>query len=405
VRPTAESIARDISELTRTSRVVGEPGNASANEYFAARASGCGWRIERIGFPCTVWRRGAAQLTIGTEERELRVGSYSLPFSGTGRLLAVSSVEELERLDDPGAILLLHGAIVAEQLTPKNYPFYAWDSHARILSAIEAAKPSAIIAATGRDKAMVGQLYPFSLIEDADVDVPSAYLTDVEGESLLPHTGEIVKLVIDSGRVHARAEQLIARRDGAAPPELVITAHIDSYRDTPGALDNASGVAVLLALADLLAEESVAIHVELVPINGEDHYSAGGEVAYLEWRGDSLGSVRLAINVDAAGLAGHHSELSLYGCSDDTAAILRAARVGRPGIVDGEQWPQSDHMVFAMRGIPAAALTCEDAARLARTVAHTERDTPDVVDPAALLEIAEYLADVVTRLAGTGLRT
>ena len=50
---------------------------------------------------------------------------------------------------------------------------------------------------------------------------------------------------------------------------------------TPGALDNASGTTVLLLLAELLADYRGSLGVDIVAINGEDYYSAPGEIVYL----------------------------------------------------------------------------------------------------------------------------
>jgi aminopeptidase YwaD len=41
--------------------------------------------------------------------------------------------------------------------------------------------------------------------------------------------------------------------------------------------------------------------VELVAFNGEDHWAAPGEVAWLKHRGGRLGDVRLAVNIDGIG--------------------------------------------------------------------------------------------------------
>ena len=61
-------------------------------------------------------------------------------------------------------------------------------------------------------------------------------------------------------------------------------------------------------------------------------------------------------------------------------------------MVEGGAWPQSDHMIFVMRGIPAIALTTADAAGPRHEIAHTEADVPAEVDP-----------DVVVATAGTSL--
>ena len=60
-----------------------------------------------------------------------------------------------------GAILLLHGELCREQLTPRGYPFYEMPGHVRILEALDAARPAAIVAATGRNPDLVGGPIPF----------------------------------------------------------------------------------------------------------------------------------------------------------------------------------------------------------------------------------------------------
>ena len=63
---------------------------------------------------------------------------------------------------------------------------------------------------------------------------------------------------------HATHRNVIARFGPGAGPLLVIGAHYDSYGATPGADDNASGVAGLLELARLLGREPPPRPVELV---------------------------------------------------------------------------------------------------------------------------------------------
>jgi aminopeptidase YwaD len=62
---------------------------------------------------------------------------------------------------------------------------------------------------------------------------------------------------------------------------MVVLAHIDAKAGSPGALDNAAGVVVLLLLAELLAGDTLPSSIELVAINGEDYYSNPGEQLFL----------------------------------------------------------------------------------------------------------------------------
>jgi len=49
------------------------------------------------------------------------------------------------------------------------------------------------------------------------------------------------------------------------------------------------------------------------------------------------------------------------------------------------------------QGIPALAFTAELMPELMRTVTHTRRDTPELVDPARLVELARALEALIRR--------
>lgn len=397
--PLAEQIAQFVDELCLPyeDRHVGGEGNRAATALFGRVAEEAGLEVTRLPLECIDWVHADAWLAAPDGMFGLEVGPYSPPTEVSGKLVAASTVEELERLDARGAVLLLHGEIASQQLLPKHYPFFQLEEHERIVSAVERAKPAVVVAATGRGSDFAGGKYPFPLFEDGDFEIPSAYMTDVAGETLLAQAGAEVSIVIGSQRTASTAEQLVAAVGPAASPRVVVSAHIDSRPDSPGAIDNASGVAVLMALAPLLAENPPrGLRVELVPLNGEDHYAAPGQLAYLERVG--LDGVVLDVNVDGAGWTGHSTEISFYGCEPQARASALESAGRFDGIAEGEPWPMGDHMVFAMRDVPAIALTSGDVMLLSRTVAHTSLDVPELVDANALASIVRFIEALVRTL-------
>ena len=70
----------------------------------------------------------------------------------------------------------------------------------------------------------------------------------------------------------ASYDNIVAIKEGEDPsaPRVLIGAHYDSVRGTPGADDNASGVAALLEAARLLAPESSTATIEFVAFNLEE---------------------------------------------------------------------------------------------------------------------------------------
>ncbi len=377
-------------------RHVGGPGNHAANDLFAEELAASGFAVERIGFEAAEWVPGEAWLDLSVRREPLHTGPFSSAFNACAPLVCISTVAELEALDSPGAILLLHGEIAAEQLTPRRYPFYNTDAHKRILGALDRAWPAAVIAATDRTP-MAAALCPFPLFEDGDLGHPSAYLHAADGKRLLAHAGEFVRLHIDSLARTVPAEQLVACKRGAASGgrRVVVSAHIDSRYGTPGALDNAAGVCVLLALADLLGGMTPGIDVELVPFNGEDDFAAPGEMAYLGRADAALDDIALVINIDAVGRRGDETSVSFYGCPDEIREAALSAAAALPRIAEGPEWPMSDHMIFAMRGIPAIAITSTGLTDIAATVAHTTADVPALVDPALIDDAARFIAALI----------
>jgi aminopeptidase YwaD len=172
---------------------------------------------------------------------------------------------------------------------------------------------------------------------------------------------------------------------------VVVSAHLDAKQDTPGALDNAAGVVVLLLLGELLQEYDGNMGIELVPFNGEDHYSAAGEIAYLQANQGRLGQIALNINIDAAGFHEERDVYSLYECPPELSGTIDAVLKDQQGLSRGDPWHQGDHMVFAQQGVPAVAITSRGFMQIERLYAHTAQDHPDLVEPGKLVNLAQSL--------------
>ena len=379
-------------------RRVGSRGNRAATDFFAQVVASFGFETECPEFECIDWTQDGALLTIEGEPFEVLVSPYSLGGQARAPLVVVSTMEELEAVETSKKILLMRGDLAREQLMPKNFPFYNPDRHQRIIHLLEKKKPRAIVAATSRNPELAGGVYPFPLIEDGDFDIPSVYMTEEEGHRLAKHEGREVSLVIKAERLPAQGNNVIARKGSASGPRVVLCAHIDSKEDTPGAVDNASGVVVLLLLAELLVDYSGDLGVEIVAFNGEDYYSAPGQVLYLRDNADRLSEVVLAINIDVAGYHEGNTAYSLYDCPEEIAASIRKVFSAVEDSVEGERWYQSDHSIFIQNGVPALAMTSDRFMELSTCVTHTPQDSPEIVDCTRLAKMALALRDLVLDL-------
>lgn len=153
------------------------------------------------------------------------------------------------------------------------------------------------------------------------------------------------------------SDNVVARLTGVnyAAGYLLVGAHYDTVAGSPGANDNASGVAVMLSVADALSAATVPVEFvafaaeERQPPTGRD---LNGSRAYAE-RSD-LKLVKAMVSVDMVG----NGPSLVVGRLRGTPAGLqmelgaRAADLAVP--VEFTDQYFSDHVPFAREGIPAA---------------------------------------------------
>jgi aminopeptidase YwaD len=380
-----------------SSRRVGSRGNQAATRFFADVVSSFGFQVECPEFRCIDWSQSGVDLAAGGASFEAFASPYSLGCHVVAPLIAASTVAELEAAEGRGNILMLHGEIAKEQLMPKNFPFYNPNGHKQIIQLLEMLQPCAIITATAQDLQMVGGMYPFPLFEDGDFDIPSVYMTDHEGALLARYAGAAVSLESRAHRIPSSGCNVNARK-GSSPNRVVLFAHIDARIGTPGANDNASGIIVLLLLAELLADFERGLEIELVAMNGEDYYSNPGEQQYLELNAGRFDEIILGINLDDVGYHRGRVAYSLYGCPSELAGAIHDVFSAQEGLVEGEPWYQGDHGLFLMNQRPALAITSELLEELMAEYTHTPKDTPEIVDTEKLIMLASALNDLLMRI-------
>ncbi|MEA1959104.1 MAG: M28 family peptidase [Chloroflexota bacterium] len=379
-------------------RCVGSEGNRMATRFFEQEISSYGWDTELQEFEANDWHDDGANLQADSLSFEVFVSPYSLSCDAEEQLISVSSIEELKQIDIKGKIVLLHGEIAKEQLMPKNFVFYNPEEHQQIISLLEKSRPKAIISATRRNAALAGGVYPFPLIEDGDFDIPSVYMTEDEGSKLLPYVGKTVVLKSISKRIQGKGCNVIARKGRNLNGRIVIAAHIDAKKGSPGAIDNATGVITLLLLAELLKDYDENRLIEIVAFNGEDYYAASGQMLYIINNQNKFSDIILNITVDGAGYREGKSVFSFFGLPDELRKKVEEVMNEYNGITEGVQYPQGDHSIFVQNGCPAIAVSSKwliDNLE-SQHITHTSKDNVDIVDCKKIVEIAQALNRLIT---------
>lgn len=184
-------------------------------------------------------------------------------------------------------------------------------------------------------------------------------------------------------------------------PHLVVGAHLDTVPQAPGAEDNGSGIGVLLAVAEAVAERRTRLPLVLVafgaeeprgPTDDDHHYGSRAYVAALS--GEERRAVRGMLSLDRVGV-GAAVPVCLADAADRglRARVLAAARRARVPAVACEN-RSSDHWSFVRAGLPGIRVGGTSYAGY-----HSERDVPAVVSRAQLVRSGRV---VLAWLAGSG---
>jgi Zn-dependent M28 family amino/carboxypeptidase len=218
---------------------------------------------------------------------------------------------------------------------------------------------------------------------------------------------------------------------GERASEIVLVgAHYDTVPGSPGADDNASGVAALIEIARALREARPARTVKLVAFVNEEppffYFGAMGSRVYARAarrRGDDI---RLMLSLemlgcysdaggsqayppllrffypDAGNFIAFVSNLRSRRALRELVSAFRSASdfpaeaLASPGFVPGVSW--SDQLSFWREGYPAVMVT--DTAFYRNRHYHSATDTPERIDYGAMARVVEGLWKAVLRLAG-----
>lgn len=186
---------------------------------------------------------------------------------------------------------------------------------------------------------------------------------------------------------------------------LLVLATLRSGNLSPGGVDNAGSVGILVELARLLPARAPA-DVDLwflSPGAEEDHMV--GAMRWLDAHAASLaGRPVWVLNLDGAGIPGRLVLLERFGFGRKFSAELsRLARqvASREGIaLRGVLLPPAmgiDAIPFAHRGLPALTLASGSLGRAAMSV-HSAADVADNLDPKALGEAARLAVGMAVDL-------
>ncbi len=219
--------------------------------------------------------------------------------------------------------------------------------------------------------------------------LPVLGLSAEKGNALIARTQNTqVNLNVNAQRQVVTGRNVIAHLPGVTQPKMILGGHYDSVAGSPGANDNASGTAVVLAIARNLSSTPLAGQVWFVAFDGEEDGLHGSRAFVNAAQPQFLSALKGMMNFDMVGV---NNQLGIGGTSSLTSLV----QTSLPQVKTFGSMSGSDHASFADKGVPVLFFY-----RGSERNYHTPNDK--TVDPKLLEQTTQVGLDMVKRLLKSG---
>ena len=234
----------------------------------------------------------------------------------------------------------------------------------------------------------------------------------VPGIGIAFETEALLRRCLQDGQVRVRlsaagrsqqvtAHNVVAELPGSDPDAgwIVVCGHYDGHDIAQGAQDNATGTAIVLESARLLAPLRAHLRagIRFVLFSGEELGMFGSQ-AYVRAHADELDRIRAVFNADIVGLAAPLVLMSQN--SPELAAYLRQLDLSGldAQVVDARLVAYSDHFSFTLAGV-SSLMAVTSSPGSGRGWAHSAADTLDKLELRPLREAAATTARILLHMA------
>lgn len=396
-------------------RFPGTTGEKMARDFIVGELKEYGLKAKLEPFEHLGWRRGTAKVEILKPfERELQTislaGGPSTDSEGiTGEIVTVGNgtPAEFNRAKES----VKGNIVLSSSLSPRTECIPPRQCHRRAKYGRAVEFGASAFIFTNSQRGMLPQTG--SLRQNRLGEIPAVTVPFEEGELLKRYIkmGKLkVRVTVENESFTNKTSNIVAEIPGKNEDEVIlIGGHYDSHDNSPGAMDNGSGVTTLLELARILASTGVEFEKTIrFVFFGVEELACVGSSFYVLNHLDELDKIKLMMNLDSPAARGGKT-FDIGGFDDLGKFVLGVSMdISYPMKLRNPSFG-GDQASFIVRGIPSASIrnspspgmfsyqgpiTMED-----RGWGHTSGDTPDKVSAADINEGAIVACRVLIRAA------
>lgn len=370
-------------------RMTGTEGEETAADYIAEQMESYGLDVERQEFDIVSWFDGSASLEmISPETKAFDVANFQYSCSTPGGSITAEVLDcglgypEDFPADTAGKIALISRG---------EFTFAE-----KVQNAANAGAAAAIIynhspGPVNGTLANPSEIPALEMLQDDGL-----YIIGLLGAGNTVSLSMISECSIDYGTSQNVIGTLYANRGKKSHGTIVMGAHMDCV-DSPGANDNASGVAAMLESARILSEEKLAYNIEFAAFGAEE-IGLVGSYQYLDnLSEEEFNDIVAMINLDMVGVGEAIGVMTVEEDANSFVADLAEVYLDNFGYpYDRSTSSSSDHEGFELSGIPSVFLDYHEDPYY-----HTDEDSLDKIDQNNLYRIGCLVTSMTYDMAKT----
>jgi aminopeptidase Y len=358
---TALEALEAIAEANGGIRTAGTAGYEASVEYVAAKLRDLGYAVQTPAFEmATFAEEPGGSISIGSggpsfaSGQDFRAMIYSAAGNVSGRIVEVG-----EGTDESAGCVASdfddfpRGAIA---LAPPG-PCFRRDA---VLNAVAA---GAVALISPYPQWSTGSVRRPTLLSPDGMEIPALSASAEAGEAL--RAAAVARLQVTIS-VHtqigtATVRNVIAESHAVAEQVVMLGGHLDSVHDGPGINDNGSGVAALLEVARVLAEDHPSVRVRLAFWAGEEFGLLGSRQWTEALRSAERAEITAYLNLDMLGSPNYvplvyDSRSAAPGSAEITDFLVEYLEHDGIGAEPADLGGGSDHAPFDALGIPTGGI-------------------------------------------------
>lgn len=356
-------------------RTAGTAGYEASVQYVAGQLRDLGYAVQTPEFEMATFAEDpGASISIGAGGATFAAGAdfHAMIYSGSGDINARVSTVGFDKGERGGCDASDFAAFPSGTiaLTPPG-PCFRRDV---VLNAVAAGASALVVAYPQWPKGAVRRP---TLLSPDGMAIPAISASASAGEALrqAADTGQRVTMSLHTRIEPAVVHNVIAESHAVAERIVMLGGHLDSVHDGPGINDNGSGVAALLDVARVMADEHPTVRVRFAFWGGEE-FGLLGSGAYVEsLRSAERAEIAAYLNFDMLGSPNfvpivYDDPSAAPGSAAITDFLVKYLEDAGVGAEREDIGGSSDHVAFDSIGIPTGGIF--SGATVAKTAAQAE---------------------------------